>query len=66
MVTESSSSKPQLAQQRGGRPGKSLSISGPWSPPHWLTSFLAPPWPFGEDPMGPTLCCCIQATLSTS
>lgn len=53
MVTESSLSQPQLAQQGGWRREIPPCTRGPWLPPSWLTSFLAPPWPFWEDPWGP-------------
>ena len=43
-----------------------LSVSGPWLPPRWLTSFPAPSWPFWEDRLGPTMCYFIRSTLSTS
>lgn len=65
MVTEPSSSEPQLAQQSEG-PGNCCSVSGPWLPPRRLTSFLAPSWPFWEDRLGLTVCYRIQSTLSTS
>lgn len=55
MVTEPSSSEPQLAQQSEG-PGNCRSVSGPWFPPRRLTSFPAPSWPFWEDHLGPTMC----------